>query len=133
MGDENDEQPRSRSLYDYSDKSIQHAWIAVLAYAGLRALGAIIGGLQQPAMAVWFVVDFALVGIVLALLAFGIHKRSRIAAVLAIVLIAGTQLYIWVVLRSFSGTVVAVIVTGFLLRGTRRIFQEHVERSERRG
>ena len=132
MADENDERPRSLSVYDYSDKSIQHAWIAVLAYAGLRSLGAIIGGLQEPAMAVWFVVDFAIVGIVLAMLAFGIHKRSRIAAMLAIVLIAGTQLYIWVVLRSFSGTIVAVIVTGFLLRGTRRIFQEHGDRSEAR-
>ncbi len=133
MAHENDEQPRSRSVYDYSDKSIQHASIAVLAYAGLRSLIAIIGGLQQPAMAVWFVVDLAIVGILLGLLAFGIYKKSRIAAVLAIVLIAGTQLYVWVILRSFSGTIVSVIVTGFLLRGTRRIFQEHRERSEGAG
>jgi hypothetical protein len=84
-------------------------------------------------MAVWFMIDFAIIGILLGLLAFGIYKKSRIAAVLAIVLIAGTQLYVWVILRSFSGTIVSVIVTGFLLRGTRRIFQEHRERSEGAG
>lgn len=128
--DENDERPRSYSVYDYSDKSIQHAWLAVLAYAGLRSLSAIIGSVQQPTMAVWFAIDFGIAAIVLGLLAFGIYKRSRIAAVVAITLIAGTQLYIWLVLRSFSGTIVSVIVTGFLLRGTRRIFQEHRERAE---
>ena len=127
---EKDERPRSLSVYDYSDKSIQHAWIAVLAYAGLRALSAIIGGLQQPAMAVWFVIDFAVVGLVLGLLAFGIYKKSRIAVVLGILYIAGTQLYVWFAMRSATGTVVAVIVTGFLLRGAKRIFEFHRERSE---
>ena len=129
MADEHDERPRSLSVYDYSDKSIQHAGIAVLAYAGLRALSAIVGTLQQPAMAVWFVIDLAVVAIVLSILAFGIFKKSRIAVVLAILYVVGTQLYVWFGLGSASGTIVAVIVTGFLLRGAKRIFEFHRERA----
>ena len=123
MTDENDEQPRSRSVYDYSDKSIQHAGLAVLAYAGLRALSAIIGSVQQPSMAVWFGIDLVIVAMVLGVLAFGIHKRSRVAVVMAILYVVGTQLYVWFGLRSPAGTIVAVIVTGFLLRGAKRIFE----------
>ncbi len=129
-GDENDERPRSLSVYDYSDKSIRHAWIAVLAYAGLRSLSAVIGGVQQPQMATWFVIDFAIVAVVLGLLAFGIYKKSRIAVVSAIVYIVATQLYVWFVIRSPAGTIIAVIVTGFLLRGAKRIFELDRERRE---
>ena len=130
MADEDDERPRSLSVDDYSDKSIQHAGIAVLAYAALRSLSAIIGAVQQPAMAVWFVIDLFIVGVVLGLLAFGIYKKSRIAVVLAILYIVGTQLYVWFGLGSATGTIVAVIVTGFLLRGAKRIFAFHRERRE---
>ena len=130
MADENDERPRSLSVYDYSDKSIRHAWIAVLAYAGLRALSAIVGALQQPTIAVWFAVDFALVAVILGLLAFGIHRKSRIAVVLAILYVVGTQLYVWFAIGLISGTIVSVIVTGFLLRGAVRIFEFHREQRE---
>ena len=131
MADEKDERPRSLSVYDYSDKSISHAWIAVLAYAGLRALSAVIGGLQQPHLAAWFVIDFAVVGIVLGLLAIGIYKKSRIAVVLALLYVVVTQFYVWFVIRSATGTFVSIIVTGFLLRGAKRIFEFYRER--RRG
>ena len=130
MADENDERPRSLSVYDYSDKSIQHAWIATLAYAGLRALSALIGALQQPAMTLWFIIDFAIVGVVLGLLAFFIYKKSRVAVVLAIIYIVGTQFYIWMAVRSTMGTFVSIIVTGFLLRGAKRIFEFHREQHE---
>ena len=130
MADENEERPRSLSVSDYSDKSVQHAWIAVLAYAGLRALGALIGALQQPAMAIWFVIDFALIGLVLGVLAFGIDKMNRVAVVLAILYVAGMQLYVWIGTGSFAGTFVSIIVTGFLLRGAKRIFELHRERQQ---
>ena len=130
MADENDERPRSLSVYDYSDKSVQHAGIAVLAYAALRSLSAIIGAVQQPAMAVWFVIDLFIVGVVLGLFAFGIYKKSRIAVVLAILYIVGTQLHVWFALGSPTGTIVAVIVTGFLLRGAKRIFEFHREKRD---
>jgi hypothetical protein len=84
MPDENDEPPRSRSAVE-SHKTIRHASIAALAYGALRALSAFIGGMQQPAAALWFFIDFAIAGIVLGLLAYFISRRSRTAVVLAIV------------------------------------------------
>ena len=130
MADETENRPRSLSVYDYSDKSVRHAWIAVLAYLGLRGFGAVIGVLQQPALALWFAIDLAILAVVLGLLAFGIHKNSRVAVVLALVYVIGTQLYVWAVVRSFSGTLVSIVVTGFLLRGAKRIFEEHRERRQ---
>lgn len=123
---------KSLSVYDYSDKSIQHAGIAVLAYLGLRVFGGVIGGLQQPAMVVVFLIDAAFYAVVLGAIAFGIHRKSRIAVVLAIAIVAGTQLYVWVGARSFSGTIVSIIAVGFLLRGASRIFQHHRELKEAR-
>ena len=76
-------------------------------------------------MTAWFMIDFAVVGVLVGLLAFGIYKKSRIAVVLAILYIVITQLYVWMVMRSGSGTFVAIIVTGFLLRGAKRIFAFH--------
>lgn len=122
----------SLSVYDYSDKSIQHAWIAVLAYLGLRLFGTVMGVLQQPAATVPFVVDAVVNSVILGLLAFGIYRKSRVAVTLAIIGIVGAQLYIWIGLRSFSGTIVTVIVTGFLLRGAKRIFEHHRELQESR-
>ena len=85
MADENDERPRSVSVSDHSDKSVRHAWIALLVYAAVRGLSALVGALQQPAMVTWFMIDFAVMGVVLGLLAFGIYKQSRVAVVLAII------------------------------------------------
>ena len=121
---------RATSLYDYSDPSIKHAAIAVVAYAALRVIGAVAGSVVQPGLSVYFALDALLIGGVLAVLAFFIRRRSRVAVVLALVFIVGTQLYIWFGTHSLSGTLVAVIVTGFLLRGATRIFQEHRERQD---
>ena len=123
---------RSLSVYDYSDKSIQQAWIAVLAYLGLRVFGTVMGILQQPASTVPLVVDGVFDCVVLGALAFGIYRKSRIAVTLALLWVVGIQIYIWIGLRSFSGTVVSVIVTGFLLRGAKRIFEHHRELQESR-
>jgi mannitol-specific phosphotransferase system IIBC component len=127
-----DPQRKSLSVYDYSDKSIQHAWIAVLAYAGLRLFGTIMAALQQPDAMVAFILDAVFHTVILSLLAFGIYKKSRIAVALSLLFVVGTQLYIWIAMGSFSGTVVAVIVTGFLLRGAKRIFEHHRELQEAR-
>jgi hypothetical protein len=122
----------SLSVYDYSDKSIQHAWIAVLAYLGLRVFGTVMGILQQPASTVSLVGDAVFDCVVLGLLAFGIYRKSRIAVVLALLWVVGMQIYIWIGLRSFSGTIVSIIVTGFMLRGAKRIFEHHRELQESR-
>jgi ABC-type anion transport system duplicated permease subunit len=89
--------------------------------------------MQQPSAAIWFVIDLVFHAVVLGALAFGIYRKSRVAAVVAIAFVAGTQLYVWLGLRSFSGTIVSILVVGFLLRGTTRIFQFHRERRESQG
>ena len=129
MADENDERPSSHSRDTGLETPVRHAIIAVLGYAGLRALSAIIGGLQQPTMAMWFVIDLAIAVVVLGALGLGIYRQSRIAVVLAILYIVGTQLYVWFVIGTPAGTIIAVIVTGFLLRGAKRIFELHRERT----
>ena len=127
MPDEGDEPPRSRSAAE-SDRIIRHASIAALAYGVLRVTIAFIGGMQQPAVALWFFIDFAVAGIVLGLLALFISRRSRIAVVLAILYVAGTQLYLWFEFGLAAGTIIPVIVIGFLLRGAGRIFEFHRRR-----
>jgi len=124
--------PVSLSVYDYSDKSIQHAWIAVLAYLGLGVFGTVMELLRQADSTGLLLADVIFDFVVLGLLAFGIYRKSRIAVTLALLWIVGTQIYVWLALRSFSGTVVSIIVTGFLLRGSKRIFEHHRELKESR-
>lgn len=128
------DEPRSRllSVYDYSDKSIQQAWIALLAYLGLSLFGTVMGILRQPASTVPLTVDAVFDCVVLGVLAFGIYRKSRVAVTLALLWVVGTQLYVWIGLRSFSGTIVSVIVAGFLIRGAKRIFEHHQELQESR-
>lgn len=125
MAEASDARRRSHSDRGNLDRPVQHALVAVVGYAALRALSAIIGGLQQPAMAMWFVIDLAIAVIVLGALGFGIYRKSRIAVVLAILYIVGTQLYLWFGIGTPAGTIIAAIVTGFLLRGAKCIFEHH--------
>jgi predicted branched-subunit amino acid permease len=121
------ERPGSISVYDYRDKSIQHAWIATLGYAAATTFGTFIAILQGAR-------DFLVIGtvviqlMIILFLAFWISRKSRVAAVLMLTYVIGLQLYVWLGMHSFSGTIVSVIVTGFLLRGTKRIFEEHNQR-----
>ena len=125
-----DERARSVSLYDYSDPSIRHAWIALVALAALRGIGAVAGMVVQPPLIIWYAIDFLFGCLLLGALAFGVHKESRVAVVLAIILIVANQLYIWFGIGSLAGTLPAVIVTGFLLRGAVRIFEHHRDSRE---
>ena len=122
---QDDEPARSHSRGAALDTPVRHAVFAILGYAGVRALTAISGGLQQPAIAMWFVIDLAIAVVVAGALGFGIHRRSRIAVVLAIIYVVATQLYIWLGIGTPAGTVIAVIATGFLLRGAKSIFAAH--------
>jgi hypothetical protein len=110
-----------------ADNSIRAAWIALLAYLTLRLLTAIIGAVQQPALARWFASDFLFALTVLGVLAYAISRGSRVAAVLAIVYVVAMQLYTWFIIGSPAGTIVTIIVIAFLLRGAKRIFEQHRE------
>jgi hypothetical protein len=124
----------SRSLYDYSDKSIQQAGYAAIAYAVISTLSTGLAWFQSPSTP-WLAI--LIVALVIALffgaLAFGIFRKSRVAVILMLVFVVGLQLYTWIIARSPSGSLLSIIVTGFLLRGARRIFQDHAEQEENAG
>jgi hypothetical protein len=124
----------SRSLYDYSDKSIQQAGYAAIAYAVISTLSTGLAWFQSPSTP-WLAI--LIVALIIALffgaLAFGIFRKSRVAVILMLVFVVGLQLYTWIIARSPSGSLLSIIVTGFLLRGARRIFQDHAEQEENAG
>ena len=119
----------STSLYDYSDKSIPQAGYAAIVYAVISTLSSGLAWFRAPTTPWLAIVIVALViGLFFGGLAFGIFRKSRVAVVIMLVFVVGLQLYTWFVMRSGAGTILSVIVTGFLLRGARRIFQHHAER-----
>ncbi len=119
----------STSLYDYSDKSIPQAGYAAIVYAVISTLSTGLAWFRAPTTPWVAIVIVALViGLFFGALAFGIFRKSRAAVAIMLVFVVGLQLYTWFVMRSGSGTILSVIVTGFLLRGARRIFQYHAER-----
>jgi hypothetical protein len=119
----------STSLYDYSDQSIPQAGYAAIIYAVISTLSAGLAWFRAPTTPWMAIAIVALViGLFFGALAFGIYRKSRVAIVIMLVFVVGLQLYTWFIMRSGSGTIVSIIVTGFLLRGARRIFQYHAER-----
>jgi hypothetical protein len=60
-------------------------------------------------------------------LAVFIFRQSRIAVIAMVTLVVLLQLYTWFIAHSPSGTLVSIIVVAFLLRGARRMFQDHAE------
>jgi hypothetical protein len=129
-----DRQKQTALLFNYRDKSISHAGIAAIVYGVIAIASALLAWLQSvlyarlAPVAAWLVGSI-MVAIISGALAFGIFRRSRVAVVLMLVLVIAPQLYTWFVARSFAGTIVSIFVTGFLLRGARRIFQHHAERA----
>ena len=121
----------STSLYDYSDKSVRHAAYAAIVYGALSVVSVVLAWLRveldqaRAPRTAWFVYAI-IVAIASGILAVGIFRRSRLAIVFMLLVVIIPQLLVWFVTHSFSGTIVSVIVTGFLLRGAARIF----ERSE---
>jgi len=124
----------STSLYDYSDKSISHAGYAAVVYAVISTLTIGLAWFQAPSTP-WLaiVIVASIIALFFGALAFGIFRKSRIAVVVMLVFVVGLQLYTWFIMRSPSGSLLSIIVTGFLLRGARRIFQDHAEREENVG
>jgi hypothetical protein len=148
----------SKSLYDYSDKSVQHAGYAAMVYAAINLSSGVLvwiqyflyhrpgtGGIlnrdfasQQylqhtpliTAVAVAFSVILAAVS---GVLSFFIFRRSRFAVVAMLVLVIVLQLYMWFVAHSPAGTLVSIIVVAFLLRGARRMFQDYAEQKMEAG
>jgi hypothetical protein len=124
-------QEGSNSLYDYSDKSIPQAGYAAIVYAVISTLTTGLAWFRAPSTPWLAVVIVALlIGLFFGALAFGIFRQSRVAVIVMLALVVGLQLYTWFIMRSPSGSLLSIVVTGFLLRGARRIFQDHAEREE---
>ncbi len=148
----------SKSLYDYSDKSVQHAGYAAIAYAVINLVTGLLAWIQyflyhRPGTGGVLNQDFAseqylqhtplitaiavgssvIIAAVSGVFAAGIFRGSRFAVVAMLVLVVVLQLFTWIVARSPAGTLVSIVVAGFLLRGTRRIFQDHAERQMEAG
>ncbi len=143
----------SKSLYDYSDKSVQHAGYAALAYAAINLFGGALaliqyfiyhrpgtGGiisheyvsqqyLQHTPLLTAIALGFTIIiAVISGVLAFFIFRHSRFAVVAMLTVVVLLQLFTWFVAHSAAGTLVSIIVTGFLLRGARRVFQDYAER-----
>jgi len=119
----------SNSLYDYSDKSIPQAGYAAIVYAVISTLTTGLAWFRAPSTPWLAVVIVALIiGLFFGALAFGIFRRRRVAVIVMLAFVVGLQLYTWFIMRSPSGSLLSIVVTGFLLRGARRIFQDHAER-----
>jgi uncharacterized membrane protein len=140
------------SIYDYSDKSVPHAGYAAIAYGVLSLVTGLMALLQyfiyhrpsQPGLYRDFAnqqwlrhtpfdtaitVALSIISAVISfILAFGIFRRSRVTVVLMLAFVILPQLYTWFVARSVAGTLVSIIVAGFLLRGAKSMFQDHAER-----
>src|SRR3954467_3657548 len=128
----------SKSLYDYSDKSVQHAGYAAIAYAVINLFGAMLaliqyflyhrpgtGGfinhefvsqqyVQHTPLITAVVVAFSIIiAAVAGVLAFFIFHRSRFAVVAMLIFVVVLQLYTWFVAHSPAGTLASIIVAGF--------------------
>lgn len=120
---------RSSSVYDYADKSIPQAGYAAIVYAVISTLTTGLAWFHAPSTPWLAIVIVALIiGLFFGALAFGIFRKSRVAVILMLVFVVGLQLYTWFFMHSPSGSLLSILVTGFLLRGARRIFQDHAER-----
>jgi hypothetical protein len=83
----------SRSLYDYSDKSIPQAGYAAVAYAVISTFTTGLAWFQAPSTPWLAIVIVALIiGLFFGALAFGIFRKSRVAVILTLALVVGLQL-----------------------------------------
>jgi hypothetical protein len=142
----------SKSLYDYPDKSVQHAGYAAIAYAVINLFTGFLAWLQYflyhrpgtggilnrdlagqmylqhtPIATAIALVFSVVIAAISGVLAFFILRRSRFAVVAMLGFVILLQIYVWFVGRSIAGTLLSIVVVGFLLRGARRIFQDHAE------
>jgi hypothetical protein len=140
------------SLYDYTDKSVPQAGYAAIAYAAISLFSGLLAVLQYylyhtsgkgsvlpddfaaqqylqhtPLTTAITVVFSVMIAAISGVLAFFIFRRSRAAIIAMIGFVVLLQLYTWFVAFSLAGTVLTVVVLAFLLRGAKRMFQDHAE------
>jgi hypothetical protein len=142
----------SKSLYDYSDKSVQHAGYAAIVYAAINLFSGVLAWIQYflyhrpgkasilpddfaaqqylqhtPLMTAVAIVFSVIIAAISGVLAFFVFRRSRFAVVAMLIFVVVLQLFAWFVAHSPAGTLVSIVVVAFLLRGARRMFQDYAE------
>ena len=145
-------EPTKTSLYDYTDKSVPPASYAAIAYGVISLVTGVFAWLQYllyhrpdqggflhrefanqqwlqhtPLITGVAVVFSVIIAAISGVLAFRIFRHSRGAIIAMLIFVIMLQLYTWFVARSVAGTLVTIIVVGFLLRGARRMFQDYAE------
>jgi hypothetical protein len=140
------------SLYDYTDKSVPQAGYAAIAYGVISLFGGLLAVVQfylyhtpgkgsvlpdhfaaqqylqhTPLATAIAVVFSVIIAAISGLLAFFVFRRSRVAIIAMIGFVVVLQLYTWLVAFSLAGTLLTVVVVAFLLRGAKRMFQDHAE------
>ena len=104
-------------------------WIDFNLYAGTNTLLHNVSSEHAPSVTA-VTVDVVIMAAVSGVLAFFIFRRSRFAVIAMLVFVIIPQLYTWFVAHSLAGTLPSIIVAAFLLRGARRILQDHAEQKE---
>jgi hypothetical protein len=137
----------STSLYDYSDKSVQHAGYAAVAYAIVSLFSGLLAFLQYflyyrpgtgdfqgheflsqqylqhtPLVTAAAVAFSVIIAVFSGGLAFLIFWRSRFAVVAMLIFVVLFQLYTWSIGHSFAGTFVSIVVAGFCCAAREKYF-----------
>jgi len=115
-------EPQFRSL-GLPEKHVTRAWMAASIQAGLTLIFGVlaaVGVLRAPGFDAWILLDAA----ILAALAYGVWKRSRVCALLLLTYSIFNEVYL-----GFQDTahfsILRLIFIYFYFRGTIQLFREH--------
>jgi phosphate/sulfate permease len=129
---------RTPPLYDYTDPRVRQAGYAAIIYGVISLASALLLLLKArleaiPASAIGLIVGGLIGAAISGGLAFGIFRRSKVSVIVMIALVVIPQLYTWFVAHSISGSLVSIVVTAFLLRGAKAMFEPPDDDSGSRG
>lgn len=132
----NDTPGAGTPLYDYSDPRVKQAGYAAIIYGVISLASALFALLKarldaMPASAVVMIVYGVIMAGISGALGYGIFRRSKIAVILMIIFVLIPQLYTWLVAHSIAGSLVSIVVTAFLARGAKAIFEPPDEEKPR--
>ena len=115
-------EPQFRSL-GLAEKHVTRAWMAASIQAGLTFIVGVLaaaGVFVAPGFDAWLLVDAA----ILAALAYGVWKRSRICALLVLIYAIGNEAYL-ALQETSHFSILRLILIYFYFRGTIQLFREH--------
>jgi hypothetical protein len=115
-------EPQFRSL-GLPEKHVTRAWMAASIQAGLTLIMGVLaaaGVFVAPGFDAWILVDAA----ILAALAYGVWKRSRICVLLLLMYAIGNEVYL-ALQETSHFSILRLIFIYFYFRGTIQLFREH--------